>query len=116
MSRNLIWLGDSRKRLKRFPDDVRQDIGFALRRVQEGESPPQQKKLKGKDLAGVYEIVEDGQGGTYRAVYVVTLGEAIYVLHTFHKKSKRGIATPKPDMDLIRERLQAAKELASEQE
>jgi phage-related protein len=61
------------------------------------------------------EIVEDSQGSTYRAVYTVKVGDAIYVLHCFQKKSTKGISTPKPDMDLIRERLKAAQERAKEQ-
>ncbi|MFZ1989672.1 MAG: type II toxin-antitoxin system RelE/ParE family toxin [Alphaproteobacteria bacterium] len=60
-------------------------------------------------MAGVYEIREDHSGSTYRAVYAVTLGERIYILHAFQKKSKRASETPKPDMELIRARLKAAR-------
>ncbi len=66
-------------------------------------------------MGGVYEIREDHGGGTYRAVYALMLGERIYVLHAFQKKSKRGSETPKPDMELIRARLKAAREHAGEQ-
>ena len=64
--------------------------------------------------AGVLEIVEDDTGGTYRAVYTVRFAEAIFVLHVFQKKSKRGIETPKPDMDIIRQRMKAAAIFAQE--
>jgi phage-related protein len=60
--------------------------------------------------AGVLEIVEDGRGGTYRAVYTVKFKEAVFVLHVFQKKSRHGMATPKPDTDIIRERLKVAQE------
>ncbi len=72
------------------------------------------KVLKGFGGSGVLEIVEDDQGGTYRAVYTVKFGEAVFVLHVFQKKSKSGIATPKPDLDIIRGRLKVAEKLAQE--
>jgi phage-related protein len=66
------------------------------------------KVLKGFGGAGVIEVVEDDAGGTYRAVYTVKFAEAVFVLHCFQKKSKRGIATPKEDMDIINARLKIA--------
>ena len=68
----------------------------------------EQSRLKGFGSAGVLEVVESGAGSTYRAVYTVKIAGAVYVLHCFQKKSTSGIATPKPDMDLVRERLKAA--------
>jgi len=56
--------------------------------------------------------VERDSDGTYRAVYTVKYGDAVYVLHCFQKKSSKGIATPKPEMNIINERLKAAKEHA----
>ena len=70
--------------------------------------------LKGFGSAGVLEVVEDDVGGTYRAVYTVKFAEAIFVLHCFQKKSKRGIATPKQDMDIVRARLKVAEAFAKE--
>lgn len=63
-----------------------------------------------KDFGGnrVLEIVEDHRSGTYRAVYTIRFKKAVYVLHVFQKKSKRKIATPKEEMDLIEERLKRA--------
>lgn len=64
--------------------------------------------LKGFGSVGALEVVEDSSSGSFRAVYTVKFSEAVYVLHCFQKKSTHGIATPKPDINLIRERLQAA--------
>jgi phage-related protein len=104
------WIGGARDDLREFPDDVQQLMGFALYRVQLGKKHPQAKPLKGFKGASVIEIVEDFDGDTYRSVYTVKFEEIIYVLHAFQKKSKRGIATPKQDIDLIESRLKRAKE------
>jgi phage-related protein len=73
-------------------------------------SHPSAKPLKGFKGAGVVEVVEDFDGDTYRAVYTIKFADVVYVLHSFQKKSKQGIATPKQDMDLIEARLKRAKE------
>lgn len=91
-----------------MPDEVRQTFGFALYHAQVGSLHPDAKPLKGFGSPGILEVVEDWRGDTYRAVYTVRFAEAIYVLHCFQKKSKRGIQTPKREMDLIRERLREA--------
>ena len=108
----VVWMGSSQKDLRAFPDDVQQTIGYALYLAQLGDKHDQAKPLKGFGDAGVLEIVEDHAGDTYRAVYTVRIAGAIYVLHVFQKKAKRGIATPKPDMDLIKRRLRAAADQA----
>jgi len=97
-----------------LPTDVRRLFGFALSLAQVGDQHDAAKVLKGFGGAGVLEIVEDDAGGTYRAVYTVKFKEAVFVLHCFQKKSKRGIATPKKDMDIIRARLKVADTLAKE--
>ena len=104
------WISSSRNDLRKFPEEVQQMVGFALYRAQLGKKHPDAKPLKGFNGAGVLEIVEDFDGDTYRAVYTVKFEEIIYVLHAFQKKSKRGIATPKKDIDLIEARLNRAKE------
>lgn len=91
-----------------MPDGVQDTFGFALHLAQIGKKHEQAKPLKGFGSAGVLEVVEDTDGNTYRAVYTVKFGNAVYVLHCFQKKATRGIATPKPDLDVIRERLKAA--------
>lgn len=95
-----------------MPDAVQQVFGFALFHAQIGKMHPAAKPLKGFGSAGVVEIVEDSRGNTYRAVYTVRFAGAVYVLHCFEKKSKRGIETPKREMDLIRERLKEAEAFA----
>ena len=97
-----------------MPTDVRRFFGYALSLAQAGDQHDAAKVLKGFGSAGVLEVVEDDAGGTYRAVYTVRFEEAVFVLHCFQKKSKRGIATPKEDMNIIRARLKVAEALAKE--
>lgn len=104
----LFWVASSKKDLMTMPDDVQDAFGYALHLAQIGQKPDEAKPLKGFSSAGVLEVVEDAKGGTYRAVYTVRFENAVYVLHCFQKKSTHGIATPKTDMDLIRDRLKAA--------
>lgn len=104
------WVSSSRDDLRKFPEEVQQMMGFALYRAQLGKKHPDAKPLKGFKGSGLLEIVEDFDGDTYRAVYTVKFTEIVYVLHVFQKKSKRGIATPKQDIDLIEMRLKRAKE------
>jgi phage-related protein len=113
--KNLYWIGSSKKDLKTMPADVQDTFGYALHLAQDGKKHPDAKPMQGFGSAGVVEVVEDYQGNAYRAVYTVKFGDAVYVVHCFQKKSTRGISTPKPDMDLIRERLKAAQEHAKEQ-
>lgn len=108
--KKVVWLGDSRSIVKSFPAGVQDDIGYGLYAAQLGEMSAKAKPLHGVG-AGVMEIRADDASGTYRAVYTVSVGDSIYVLHAFQKKSKAGIATPKPEMDLLRQRL---KQLRSE--
>ncbi|MGB3758092.1 MAG: type II toxin-antitoxin system RelE/ParE family toxin [Rivularia sp. (in: cyanobacteria)] len=104
------WIGSSLNDLKEFPEEVQQVVGYALYLAQCGEKHENAKPLKGFKGAGMLEIVEDFDSNTYRAVYTVKLADVIYVLHTFQKKSKRGISTPKQDIELIEARLKRAKE------
>lgn len=104
----LYWVASSRKDLKALPEEVQDVFGYALYLAQTGTKHDQVKPLKGFGGAGVLEVVEDYHGDTYRAVYTIKLADAVYVLHCFQKKSTQGIATPKPDLDLIRERLKVA--------
>ena len=110
----LEWIGSSHKDLLALPAEVRRFFGYALSLAQAGDQHDASKVLKGFHGAGVVEVVEDDAGGTYRAVYTVKLKEAVFVLHCFQKKSKRGIATPKEDMDIIHARLKIAEALAKE--
>ena len=106
-----IFLGDTKKRLRRMPEPVRKDIGVALDIAQHGQKPNAAKPLRGFGGAGVLEIVDDYDGDTYRAVSTVQLVQAVYVLHAFQKKSKTGSKLPQRDADLIKERLKMAEAL-----
>src|SRR5712671_2073444 len=108
--KHLTWLADSRSRVKSFPAGVQDDVGYALYAAQLGEISAKAKPLHGLG-GGVMEIAAQDESGTYRAVYTVSIGDAIYVIHAFQKKSKAGIATPKSEIDLVRQRL---KQLRSE--
>ena len=114
--KQLEWIGSSKKDLKALPEEVIDVFGYALYLAQTGQKHEQAKPLRGFGSAGVLEVVEDWRGDTYRAVYTVRYAARVYVLHVFQKKSKSGIATPKPDMDLIRERLKTAGKRAKELE
>ncbi|MDR3016293.1 MAG: type II toxin-antitoxin system RelE/ParE family toxin [Delftia acidovorans] len=102
----LYWEGSSKKDFKDFPISVQKDMGVALFVVQLGGMPSSAKPWKGLG-PGVYELVEDHRGDAFRAVYSVRIGDAVHVLHAFQKKSKSGIATPQPDVDLIEKRLKS---------
>jgi phage-related protein len=104
------WVGSSKEDLSDFPEEVRRRVGGALWEAQIGRKAAYAKPLKGFGDAGVLEIVEGFAGDTFRAVYTVRFAKAVYVLHAFQKKSKRGIATPKSELDLIDQRLKRAKE------
>ena len=104
----LEWVASSKKDLMAMPSDVVDVFGYALHIAQNGGKHSQAKPLKGFGSAGVLEVVEDDDGSTYRAVYTVRFGNAVYVLHCFQKKSHKGVETAKQDMDLIRERLKSA--------
>jgi phage-related protein len=106
----LFWIGRSKKDLKGFPRSVRRKCGFALRHAQLGSKHPDAKPLKVFRGAGVLEIVEDHEGSTYRAVYTVSFPRVVFMLHAFQKKSKKGIKTPKHEMELIAKRLKLAEE------
>ena len=102
----LYWEGSSKKDFKAFPIDVQKGMGVALFVVQLGGTPDSIKPWKGLG-PGVYELVEDHRGDTFRAVYTVRVADTVHVLHAFQKKSKSGIATPQPDVALIEKRLKA---------
>lgn len=104
------WVGSSKEDLSGFPEETRRRVGGALWEAQIGSKAPYTKPLKGFGDAGVLEVVDDFDGDTFRTVYTVRFAKAVYVLHAFQKKSKRGVATPKAELDLIDQRLKRAKE------
>jgi phage-related protein len=104
----VVWIGSSLRDLRGLPQQVRRDIGQALYAAQQGETDPAAKSLKGFGGTRVMEIVERYRTDAYRAVYTAHFADTVYVLHVFQKKSKRGIATAKHDIDLIRRRFAEA--------
>ena len=105
----LDWVGSSKKDFVGFPEPVKDEIGNALGLAQFGGKHPSAKPWKGQG-AGVFEVVEDHAGDTYRAVYTVRFKETVYVLHAFQKKSPRGIKTAQVDVDLVERRLKVAQQ------
>jgi len=106
--RALVWMGNARRNIQAFPEDVRKLMGDELQLIQFGGMPKDAKPFKGVG-SGVIEIALRHDTDAYRTVVAVQLGERIYVLHAFQKKSKRGVATPKQDVDLIKRRYAEAK-------
>jgi phage-related protein len=104
----LFWMGSTLEDLRESPEPVKDAVGYALELVQKGDKPASAKPLRGFGGASVLEIVKDFDGDTWRAVYTVTIAERVYVLHFFQKKSKKGIATPKKEIDLVKRRLREA--------
>ncbi len=111
--RPVVWLSNTKKNLLNFPKEVIRRVGFKLQLIQSGNIPTDVKPLKGVG-SGVFEISIKYDRDAYRCVQALQLGDTIYVLHVFQKKSKRGIATPKQDVDLVKQRYSDAKELAKD--
>ena len=113
--RPVVWLGDSLRQLKAFPSAVQDEMGYALYLAQRGEKHVSSKPLKGLG-SGVLEVISDHRGDTFRAVYTLRFANSVFVLHAFQKKSKSGVATPKPDIALIKQRLKQAIEISKKKE
>jgi phage-related protein len=113
--RPLLWLGDSKRNIQGFPKGAQKLLGDELQLIQLGGMPKDAKPFQGVG-SGVVELALRHASDAYRVVTAVQLGRRIYVLHAFQKKSKKGIATPKRDVDLIKKRYGEAQELAREYE
>ena len=113
--RSVVWLGNTKRNLREFPEEARKLIGDELQLLQFGGMPRDTKPFKGVG-SGVLEIAVRYDKDAYRTVVAVQLGKKLYVLHAFQKKSKRSIETPKQDVDLIKQRYKEAKELAKHEE
>lgn len=105
----LDWVGSSKKDFLGFSEPVKDEMGNALGLAQFGGKHPSAKPWKGQG-SGVFEVVDDHVGDTYRAVYTVRFKEVVYVLHAFQKKSPKGIKTAQVDIDLVERRLKAAQQ------
>ena len=104
------WVGTSYNDWKAFPEEVQDVMGYALYLAQQGKKAGIAKPLKGYPGTSVHELVDNFDSNTWRAIYTVQFKGVIYVLHAFQKKSKRGIATPRADLELIKHRLQLARD------
>jgi phage-related protein len=111
----VVWLGDSLRVLSSFPAVVQDEMGYAIYLAQCGQKHVSAKPLRGLG-SGVLEVVSDHREETFRSVYTVRFAGRVFVLHAFQKKSKSGIATPKVEIELIRQRLQRAIEISRENE
>jgi phage-related protein len=109
----VTWVGTSLKDLREFPETVQDHMGYALYVAQRGGKHQDAKVLSGFRGAGVVEIIKDHRGDTFRAVYTLRYAGSVYVLHIFQKKSKTGRVTPHRDMELIRQRLREAEQIAT---
>lgn len=108
--KSVILIGSSHDSWLKFPDDVQDVMGYSLHLAQCGDKAENVKPLKGFKGASVLEIVDNFNTDTYRAIYTVAYKQAIYVLHAFQKKSKKGIATPANEIKLIEQRLKTVRE------
>ncbi|MDH2910434.1 MAG: type II toxin-antitoxin system RelE/ParE family toxin [Candidatus Eremiobacteraeota bacterium] len=106
----IVWVASTKRDLKEMPEDIQDEVGYALEQVQRGETPDSAEPLHGK-LSGVFEIkADDEDGATYRTIYTTKIGDVIYALDAFKKKSKTGLSTPKTDLDRVEQRLKWARE------
>ena len=109
-TRPISWIKGALKDFEAFPEGAQSICLAALTMAAEGGKADVAKPLHGMG-SGVFEVALRYRGEAFRVVYAVQLGEEIWVVHAFHKKSKRGISTPEREMDLIRERLKRLKEI-----
>lgn len=107
-TKDVHFIAGCRKDIKKLPEEVQHEIGFALYLAQRGEKAVNAVPLLGFGSSKVLEVIIDESGDTYRAIYTVKFAMAVYALHAFQKKSRRGGKTPKPDVALIRSRLKLA--------
>ena len=112
----MVWIGASRKDLRAFPEPVQDHMGYALYIAQRGGKHRDTKTLSGFGGAGVVEVGKDLRGDTFRAIYTLRFAGAVYVLHAFQKKSKTGRETPRRDIELIKQRLREAEQIAKRME
>jgi phage-related protein len=108
----VIWVGTSLKDLREFPEAVQDHVGYALYVAQRGGKHQDAKVLSGFGGAGVLEIIRDHRGDTFRAVYTLRYAGILFILHAFKKKSKTGRETPRRDIELIKQRLGEAEQIA----
>ncbi|MEO5330934.1 MAG: type II toxin-antitoxin system RelE/ParE family toxin [Magnetococcus sp. YQC-5] len=109
-TRPVSWVKAARKDFEAFPMSVQMDALRALTVAAEGRMADHVKPLKGFD-GGVMEIVLRHRGDAFRVIYAVKIGQELWVIHAFQKKSTQGIKTPHQDIDLVSDRLKRLKEM-----
>jgi len=107
--REISWIKAALKDFRDFPASVQERMKDAFSIASQGQKSDIAKPMKGLG-SGVYEIAMAYRSDSYRAIYVVQMGEDIWVIHAFQKKSTKGIATPQKEIDLIKNRLKQLKE------
>lgn len=105
------WEGDSREVLQEFPDGVRQNLGFELWQLQQGERPKDYRPLPSVGT-GVFELRDQDERSWYRVIYLSRINDVLYVLHCFEKKSRE---MPRKDFEKARQRLKAVKARLAEE-
>lgn len=108
-TRKIGWVKAALKNFQGFPEAAQARALTALTVIADGATPDIAKPLSGLG-SGVWELAIKSRGEAYRVVYALQIGDDIWIVHAFQKKSKKGIATPKPDIDLVRERIKRLKE------
>lgn len=109
-TRPISWISAARKDFEKFPAEAQSVCLAALTIAAEGSKADIAKPMKGLG-SGVFEIALPYRGNAFRVVYAVQLGDDIWVVHAFQKKSTQGIKTPQRDIDLAKERLKRLKEI-----
>jgi phage-related protein len=108
-TRPISWLKGALRAYRDFPTAAQEVAEDALTQIAEGGTPDVAKPLTGLG-SGVWELTIRARGDAYRVVYALQLADAIWIIHAFQKKSKSGIATPRHEIDVVRERLKRLKE------
>jgi phage-related protein len=109
-TRPVSWIKAARREFDKFPEGVQSISLAALTIAAEGGKADIAKPMKGLG-SGVFEIALAFRGNAFRVIYAVQLGDELWVIHAFQKKSTHGIKTPKHEVDLINDRLKRLKEI-----
>jgi phage-related protein len=108
--RTISWIKAARKDFEAFPARAIDRALDALTIVADGGTPDVAKPLAGLGV-GVWELAIKERGDAYRVVYALQLGDDVWVVHAFQKKSTKGISTPRHEIDLVRDRIKRLKEM-----
>ena len=109
-TRAVSWIKPALKTFEKFPKEVRDRVLDVLTIAAEGSKAEIAKPIKGLG-SGIFEIALPHKGDAFRVVYAVQIGDDLWVIHAFQKKSTKGIKTPKQEVDLIKGRLKQLKEV-----